>query len=307
MKKVEIKEIGCYHAEVAFALFDSAVKYFKKYKCSYVMGPARFNASGEIGLLIEGFENKPYFLEPYNAPYYQDFFECFGFIKENDWYSVNTDNFLSNTFMKKFERIQDLINNSRRNNILNGVSIRTADFSKLDREISIIRQLYNKIWNEGNHPQQVELADDEFRILALGIKAISLEELIFIAEKDGAPVGVSVNIPDINEIIDSYDKKNKGYFPSKNFFNLKDFKRDIHIFNEIQHNLKIKKFKRIRFFILGILKEQRKTGLDSKLYYLIRKTAGKLNITNGSASQLADINMDIINPINKLGKKAMTW
>ncbi len=33
----------------------------------------------------------------------------------------------------------------------------------------------------------------------------------------------------------------------------------------------------------------------------------ELGITRGSASQLADINMDIINPIFRLGKTSLTW
>lgn len=303
--------IGCFESieerDVAFSLFESAIKYFRANRCDCIMGPAKFNASGEIGLLIDGFEFKPYVLEPYNAPYYKDFFESFGFKKENDWFSVNTDNFLSSSYMDKFERIQNLINGNRRGNILNGFNIRNADFKKLDDEIEIIKKLYNKIWNEGNHPQQLELTDDEFRVLAAGIKSISVEDFIFIAEKDGNPVGVSVNIPDINEVIDEYDRRDKNYFPSKNFFSIKDFRRDIQVFNKIQDNLRNKRFTRIRCFILGVLKEYRKTGLDSRLYFLIKQTAKKYGVTHGSGSQLADINMDIINPLSKLGKRTMTW
>jgi hypothetical protein len=43
------------------------------------------------------------------------------------------------------------------------------------------------------------------------------------------------------------------------------------------------------------------------LYSLIKKKALEFGITHGSASQMADINMDIINPIFKLGKIALTW
>ena len=63
----------------------------------------------------------------------------------------------------------------------------------------------------------------------------------------------------------------------------------------------------MRFFILGVEKKHRKTGIDLKLYWSIKEKALELGINGGSASQLADINMDILNPILKLGKIALTW
>ncbi len=309
--KDNIGIFGCFESiddsEVANRLFEEAIKYFKNNSCNYIIGPAKFNASGEIGLLIDGFENKPYFLEPYNAPYYQQFFESYGFKKENDWFSINTDNLFSKDYMDKFERILGIINGNRRAAYLNGFDIRTADFTKISSEITIIRNLYNKIWNEGNHPQQLEMTEPEFAILASGIRSIALQELIFIVEKDNVPIGVSVNIPDINEVIEEYDNDHYKGLPSKRFIAFKDLKRDIKIFSNIQKSLKNKKFSRMRFYILGILKEYRKSGLDSRLYYLIREKANEIGITNGSGSQLADINSDIINPLTNLGRIALKW
>lgn len=69
--------------DTACLLIDSAIEYLKVNGCKKIIGPAKFNASGEIGLLVDGFENEPYFMEPYNAPYYQNFFEDYGFRKEN--------------------------------------------------------------------------------------------------------------------------------------------------------------------------------------------------------------------------------
>ena len=54
--------------DTARLLIDSAVEYLKVNGCKKIIGPAKFNAGGEIGLLVDGFENEPYFMEPYNAP-----------------------------------------------------------------------------------------------------------------------------------------------------------------------------------------------------------------------------------------------
>ncbi|MCL5069515.1 MAG: hypothetical protein M1308_01240 [Actinobacteria bacterium] len=290
----------------ALKLIDAAIDYLKKNSCNKVIGPAKFSAAGEIGCLIEGFENKPYFMEPYNAPYYSDFFEEYGFKKENDWYAMNTDAIIANGYMEKIEKIMGRINGTRRDSSAAGFVIRNADFGKMKSEIKIIRDLYNDIWNTEHHPQQVVITDKEFDILAAGIKSIAIEDLIFIVEKDNVPIGVSVSVPDINEIIEQYDRKNPAV-PSKKFFSIRDLKRDLGIFNIIKTRLKEKNFAGLRIMILGVREEYRKAGIDSKLYYKTFKTAKDLGFTHGSGSQLADINLDIINPLFKMGKKSMTW
>ncbi|MDD3777750.1 MAG: hypothetical protein PHN32_09130 [Actinomycetota bacterium] len=292
--------------DTAFMLLDAAISYLRENRCRTVIGPAKFNAAGEVGLLVDGFENKPSFMEPYHPPYYQDFFNRYGFIKKNDWYSVSTDSILSKDYMDKITRVTARINRGKRNHQSNGYHIRNIDFSQMDQEIVIIRDLYNTIWNEGHHPQQVKMTDEEFKVLALGIKEIALQDFIFIAEKDGRPIAVSVNLPDINEVISHYDSQ-RTPGAGTGWFNLRDLKRDLCIFLSIKKKLKTKDFDRLRLFILGIKKEYRKNGLDSRLYFSIAQKAIAANIHHGSASQLADINMDIINPIFKMGNVAMTW
>ncbi|HEY4695988.1 MAG TPA: GNAT family N-acetyltransferase [Candidatus Hydromicrobium sp.] len=291
--------------DLALMLLDRAVDYLKKNGCRKIIGPAKFNAGGEIGLLIDGFENKPYFLEPYNAPYYKDIFEEYGLVKENDWYSVVTDSIISRDYMDRVERVLLKISN-KDHKTLNEIKIRNVNFQDYRNEIKIIKELYNTIWNSENHPQQVRMTDAEFNLQALGIKAISIEDLIFIIEKDDVPIGISVNLPDINEVIEDFDSK-WLHIPSKHFFNLRDLSRDIKIFNLIQKKLKTDGFTRLRILLLGIKKEFRKAGIESKVFFKINKDAVNLGFKYASGSQLADINLDIINPIFRLGKVAFTW
>lgn len=217
--------------------------------------------------------------------------------------------------MERILRLEEKIAGTRRElSNSNGFVIRNVDFSNLGHEIKIIRELYNEIWNAGNHPQQTELTEKEFDVLAMGIRAIALEDLLFIVEKDKKPVGVSISLPDVNEIIDEYDSGHKNrnstsnnYVPSSNFLNFKDLKRDIDIFNIVKSRLKLKKFYGTRILILGVKEEFRKTGIDSKLYFQTFKRGKELGFIHGSGSQLADINIDILNPLFKMGKLSMTW
>jgi len=291
--------------DLAFGLLDKAVDYLKKNGCGKIIGPAKFNAGGEIGLLVDGFENKPYFLEPYNAPYYKNIFEEYGLVKENDWYSVVTDSAASRNYMERIERVLLKISN-KDNKTLNEINIRNVNFKDFGNETERIKELYNNIWDTGNHPQQVRMTDAEFNLQASGIKAISIEDLMFIIEKDNTPIGISINIPDINEVIEDFDSR-WPYMPSKRFLNLRDFSRDIKIFNLIRKKLKTGGLARLRILMLGVKKEFRKTGIESKIFFKINKDAVDLGFKYASGSQMADINLDIINPIFRLGKVAFTW
>ncbi|MHB1346893.1 MAG: hypothetical protein ACYCXK_05305 [Candidatus Humimicrobiaceae bacterium] len=292
--------------EISEMLIETGIGYLKENGCTRITGPAKFNANGEVGLLVDGFDKKPYFMEPYNAPYYAQYFEKFGFKKENDWFSMNTDYLLSSEYMTRIENLLEKMNGTSRNDRWNEFTIRNIDFKKIKSEIKTIKDLYNPIWSKGSHPQFTEMTKEEFDILALGIKSIALEELIFIVEKDGRPVGISVSVPNINEIIIEHDKNNL-YMPSKKLFSPKDLKRDLDIFGTIKKRLRSKKFTGMRVLILGVDEKYRKTGIDSKLYYKTARAALAIGMKHGSGSQLADKNFDILNPLFKIGKIAMTW
>ena len=292
--------------DVSEMLIEKGIKYLKENGCTKITGPAKFNANGEIGLMVDGFDKKPYFMEPYNAPYYAQYFEKFGFRKENDWFSMNTDYLLSNEYMTRIENLMEKMSGTIRNDRWNEFYIRNIDFKNLNSEIKVIKDLYNPIWSKGNHPQFTKMTKEEFDILALGIKSIALEELIFVVEKDSRPVGISVSVPNINEIIIEHDENN-FYMPSKRLLSAKDLKRDLDIFSTIKKRLKLKKFTGMRVLILGVDEQYRKTGIDSKLYYKTARAALAIGMRHGSGSQLADKNFDILNPLFKIGKVAITW
>jgi len=307
----QIGWIGIFEAvekrEVAFTLFEIAIKYLKDNGCEFITGPAKYNANGEVGLLIDGFQFKHYFMEPYNPPYYQDFFDEYGFKKENDWYSYEADRGLVNEYIVKIESIYGRLKDSGYGNLLNGCTFRNVDFKMMDSEIDLISKIYNQEWGKGNHPQFVVMTDKEFRLLANGIKKIAIEEMIFIVENGSSPIGVSVSVPNVNEVVREYDMNNHRGMPSKKIFNLKDIKRDLTILARIKRKLKNRNFKTSRVLILGVKEENRKRGIDSMLYYRTIKSLVGLGFESASFSQVADINRDMVLPLKRFGKLAMTW
>ncbi len=297
---------------IADMLLLEAAAVLKEKGCDKVIGPAKFNANGEVGLLVDGFNYKPYFMEGYNAPYYQAFFDTFGFMKENDWYSVQVSDINGEKlldYMSRIERIrQKLITSSRgMGQIIRDTHIRNARFADFADEIKIIKSLYNSEWGKGNHPQFVSMTDPEFNALATGIKLIALEELILLAEHKGNPVGVAVTVPNINEVIDSFDRQRSNYQPSPHILSPGDIYRDISILTEIKKKLRSKSFETARVLILGVAESYRSAMIDASLYNETFKRATQMGIGAASFSEMADINGDILRPLVSMGDIAMTW
>jgi len=71
--------------EVAKALFGAVEKWALDKGMDTVCGPLNFSDLEREGLLIEGFDQLSTFEEQYNAPYYQEFIEKLGYVKEVDW------------------------------------------------------------------------------------------------------------------------------------------------------------------------------------------------------------------------------
>lgn len=71
--------------EVARLLISTAESWAKSEGMEEIHGPLYYNTLGKQGMLTEGYENIPPFNCIYNYPYYNDFVEKLGFVKECDW------------------------------------------------------------------------------------------------------------------------------------------------------------------------------------------------------------------------------
>ena len=71
--------------EVARLLLETAENWARVNGMTEIHGPLYYNTLGKQGMLVEGFGNIPPFNCLYNYPYYNDFMDAFGYVKECDW------------------------------------------------------------------------------------------------------------------------------------------------------------------------------------------------------------------------------
>ena len=250
--------------EVANALFDAAAAWLKARGMDTMRGPMNPSINDEIGMLVKGFDSPPLVLMTYNPPYYAALCDGYGFVKEKDLLAYAIHN--ETTVSPKLERVQKAVRERYK------VTLRDVDFSKLEKEIVILRDLYNRSWED--NWGAVAMTDAEFDFLAADLKQVlgSHKDFASFLLRDGVPIGFSLTLPDINELLIS---NRRGWMLPGVFKLLTG----------------MKKVKKSRILVLGVLPEHRDKGFDAIMYYEIWSRAAKHGIFFGEASWILEDNV----------------
>lgn len=259
---------------VANALFDTVIEWLREKGKDGMMGPMNPSTNDEVGLLIDGFDISPYVMMTHNPPYYKKLYEEYGLAKAKDliaWYIDTEAVNISDKMIRVAEKGAEKF----------GVTIRNIKFKNLKKELELIRQVYNNAWakNWGFVP----VTTAEFDHLAANLKQIADEDFLLLAEKGDQPVGFTLTLPNINEVLKTIpDGK---LFPTGLFKLLTG----------------LKKVKTVRVITLGIIREYQFAGLGSLLILETIKRAKAKGITGGEMSWILEDNHTMNRPIESLG------
>lgn len=249
---------------VAKTLLDTAADWLRQQGFDRVLGPTNLSTNETCGVLIENFDEPPFVLTTYNFPYYADFLERYGFVK-------NTD-LLSYEFFPKnlTPKLEELSQHLEKRLVQNGITIRTIDMKHFDQEVNRFLPIYNSSWDQ--NLGFVPMTEAEVRQLGKDLKMAIDPDFIYFAEKDGQTIGIALSIPNLNEI---FIKIPRGrLFPTGLFKFL--FGR--------------KSIKTLRIVALGILPEYRRAGLDVCFYVRSYQTALRKGIQRAEASWILENN-----------------
>lgn len=247
---------------VANALFNAASEWLKSKGLTHMRGPANPSSNDEYGMLIEGFDDSPRFLMPYNPPYYLELCENYGLKKIKDLYAYKLE-YDKISKVKKIYEVQEIV---RRRYNLKLTSLNMKDF---DNELKKVKYVYNKAWelNWGFVP----MTDEEINAMAKDLKMIVDPDLVLFGEINGEVVGFSLSMPDYNQI---FKKMNGRLFPFGFIRLIKDRK----------------KITWCRILTLGIIPKYQRKGIDGVFYYELIERAHKKGIHLGEASWVLEDN-----------------
>lgn len=219
-------------------LFAAARDWCASRGAAFLRGPASPSSNDEYGFLLEGYSSRPVVMMPYNPPYYVKYAERFGFTKAKDLWSL-----IKCTHSGIPDRLERMMKRIKRTSRF---TIRAFDPKHFDRDVAIIKQIYNGAWerNWGFVP----LTEAEMDAAAKKLRDFIDPRLIIIGEFEGRPAGIALSLPNVNEVLVHLDGR----------------LGPLEVLKFLWHRRRIRG---MRCVLGGCLKEFRQTGLIAELFY----------------------------------------
>jgi len=191
-------------AGVAARLFDAAGAWLAGRGLTVMRGPMSPSTNQECGLLVDGFQEHPQFLTPWNPPYYEGLLDGAGFSMAKEllgyWLPYGEPGFqLDPKLSALAQRAAERAN----------MTFRDLQPHRFWAEVEIVWEVYNSAWerNWGFVP----MTRDEFLHMAKSLKPLLVPQFAFVAEVGGAPAGFMLCVPDYNVVLKG--NRNGRLFP----------------------------------------------------------------------------------------------
>jgi hypothetical protein len=250
--------------DVANELFAAATVWLKQQGAATIVGPTNPTTNDTCGLLVEGFDMPPVAMMTYNKPYYSKLIEGAGLKKQVDLLAYDLP---TSTANERTVRLREALEARLKTK---GITIRPINMKDFKNEVRKVKEVYNSAWDK--NLGFVPATDAEFAYLAKDMKMILDPDFCLVAEHNGAFVGFSLGIPDINEILRTIPR---GRLLPFGIFKL--------LFG-------VKKIRYLRVLALGVVDGYRKLGIEACFYARIIESAKKKNMRGAEASWILEHN-----------------
>lgn len=258
-------------AQVARALIDAAAGWVRGRGLVRLRGPMSLTINDECGLLLDAFDLPPVFLMPYNPPCYARLLEGCGLRKVQDLYAFRMD---------VPAEVPPDVARAAAGAARNGVTVRKADFGRLDEELARLHAVHSRAWaaNWGAVP----LTEEEIAALARELLPWADRDLVLFAELRGETIGVAVTVPDFNRAIAAA----RGRLLPFGWLRLLRARRRIDS---------------VRVLILGVLDGRRHRGVDAALYARTIEEARRKGYRWGEMSWILESNRPMLAVLERFG------
>jgi GNAT superfamily N-acetyltransferase len=261
----------CYGEKAAYC--DAAPAWATSRGCTRIIGPMTPNANDFVGLLVKGFEEPPCIMMTYNPSSYAELVEGCGYRK---WKNLIAWTIEGDSVPERIARIMPIVEKRGK------FTVRTANMKEYAAEMRRARDVYNEF--EKVNAIYTPFTEEEFAYVGKDLKMAIDPSIVFFAEVDGKPVGLSLAVPDMNVAL----KPARGRLFPLGIFKILLASRKIH---------------RIRVMSMGVLKEYRKRGIDLSFYYHTYVNGLKKGYTSAELSWVEEDNVDMNNAAKRLNAR----
>ncbi len=176
---------------VSRRLLDGVRAWARDLGMTRCLGPMNPSINEECGLLVAGFDSPPVVMMTYNPAYYAGLLAQAGFKRCKDLLAYGVD--LDDGQMARLERL------SARALRVSGVAIRPVDKRALERDLTLVQEVYNAAWEDNwGH---VPMTADEIAFMARRLLPVLDERFVLLAEAKGEPAAFILALPDVNEAL----------------------------------------------------------------------------------------------------------
>ncbi|MBT1699805.1 hypothetical protein KK083_23155 [Fulvivirgaceae bacterium PWU4] len=177
--------------EAAFLLFDQCRQWLQSKGMEAMDGPINFGARDRWwGLLIEGFDKEPNYQCNYNFPYYQDFFEAYGF--QVYFYQLTFYRTIQGPLDERLHHKAELVARDP------DYEFRYLQKSEIEKLPEYLMTVYNKAWAKRAENPELTLA--QAKMIVKQMKPIMDLKLLYFGFYKGEPVSFFLSLPEINQI-----------------------------------------------------------------------------------------------------------
>jgi GNAT superfamily N-acetyltransferase len=237
-------------------------------------GPLNPSLNESAGLLVDGFDDAPMLLMPYNPPEYADYITGAGYAKIKDLYAWIYD--LNKPADPRVVDLADRVKTRHQ------VVIRQIDTKRMEEEIRNFMDIYAQAWTHNwgfVAPTAKEAAQ-----FANELKQILDPTFVLSAEVQGRRAGCIVAVPDLNQVLKG---TNGRLFPT----GLLRFLRRGRLIDQG------------RLLLLGVLPEYRRLGLLPLMVIEMARRAANKQYRRVEFSWVLEDNVDINQPAEQAGAR----
>lgn len=180
--------------EVARALVAAAASWLRERGLTVMRGPMNPSTNHDCGVLIEGFDEHPVFLTPWNPAYYDALLRSVGLAPAKDllgyWLPYGEAG---------YELPSRLDAMARRAAAKANLVFRDLEPRRFGQEVERCWDVYNSAWER--NWSFVPMSRDEFLHMARSLKPLLVPQFAFLAEVNGEPAGFMLCAPDFNAVL----------------------------------------------------------------------------------------------------------
>ncbi|MDB5004836.1 MAG: family N-acetyltransferase [Mucilaginibacter sp.] len=260
--------------KAAFLLFDIAKNWLKENGMQAMDGPINFGENDTFwGLLVDGFAPPSYGMN-YNPPYYQAFFEDYGFKKMYEQITNHLD--IHKPFPERFYKIAKWVSQKP------GYEFKHLEVKQIEKFAADFIEIYNDAWAgfENFVPITYNTILESFNKM----KPIMDQNLILFAYVNGEPASFNIVLPDANQM-------------------LKPLNGKLDLIGKLKFlYYKWKGVTRMRAIVMGTKQKYQNHGLESALFIKLGEYVLPLNQYNVlELSWVGDFNEKMVALHNSMG------